>query len=177
MTFRGKPTFDGRRIESDRRSRDLPERRPRRNSGRNQPFWEGNGAGKGPLHSGCLVGRAGAAQHLAAACPITRTSSLMRDGDNSDFFDGRQIDDAVGETSKKVAPPLASKHDANFGVVQNDVHCSFKFAYERECKLDICPRRVKGCRVTQLGKRRGNNDQFHLSAARTCASASAIGMS
>jgi len=36
-----------------------------------------------------------------------------------------------------------SKKDANFGIVQNDFHCSFKFAYEGECELDICARRVE----------------------------------
>ena len=98
----------------------------------------------------------------------------MCDLDNAELFTSGLID---GETSKKVASSRASKYDAHLGISQNDVHRALELAHEGQSKFDICSCGLEGCCVTQLVKRGRNYDQLHLSAARTRASASAIGMS
>ena len=100
----------------------------------------------------------------------------MRHGENSKFLYGDLIDDAIWESTEDISPALASEHSTEQRVVQNEIGRSFKLSHKRETKLDTRLQRIECCCVMQFGERRWSNDELHFSAARTCARASAIGM-
>lgn len=100
----------------------------------------------------------------------------MCDGQNSQFVCGDLINDAIGESTENVSPTSAAKYCAEQRIGQDEICRSFKLGHKREAKVDVCFQCIERCCVMQLGKRGWSNNNLHFNAARTCASASAIGM-
>jgi len=101
---------------------------------------------------------------------------MMGHRDDAEFFARNLIDDAIGEPSKKVAASGATENCSELWVGQNDINRSFELRHKRAPKLDIRARCVERRSIVQFRKRGRNDDQLHFNAARTCARASAIGM-
>lgn len=101
---------------------------------------------------------------------------MMGNRDDAEFFARNLIDDAIGEPSKKVAVSGAAENCSELWVGQNDINRSLELRHKRAPKLDIRARRVECRSVAQFRKRGRNDDQLHFNVARTCARASAIGM-
>lgn len=101
---------------------------------------------------------------------------MMCDRDDAKLVGSNLIEDTVGKPAKCITAPGAAESRADEGIRQNAAYGSVKFGEERETELDIRARGIKRGGIAQLGERERNNDQFHFSAARTCARASAIGI-
>ena len=101
----------------------------------------------------------------------------MRYSDHSELVGADLVDDAVGEPAQQIAPPGTSEYGANLWVGQNLVYPALELREERKTQLEVVARRVEGGCVVQLGERSRDDDPFHLSAARTRASASSMGIS
>jgi hypothetical protein len=100
----------------------------------------------------------------------------MCDSDDANFVGCNLIENAVGEPAKNIAAPDSTEHCADLGIRQYVTCSSVNLGEERETKLGIRARGIKGGGILQLAKRERDNDQLHFSAARTLARASAIGM-
>jgi len=101
---------------------------------------------------------------------------MMRDRNDPNFVGGDLIENTVGKPAKNVTAPCTAEERSGKWVRQNAAYGSIKLGEEREAELGIRARGIEGCGIVQLAKRERNNDQLHFSAARTCARASAIGM-
>ena len=101
---------------------------------------------------------------------------MMCDRNDSNFVGRNLIENTVGEPTKKITAPGTAENRSDEGIRQNTTYGSIKLGEEREAELGIRARSIEGCGIVQLAKRERNNDQLHLSAARTRARASAIGM-
>ena len=96
---------------------------------------------------------------------------------NDPYFVGRNvIENTVREPAKDVAAVGRTEDAADIGVGQNTTYGPVKLSHERKAKLGVRARGIKGGGIVQLAKRKRNNDQLHFSAARTCAKASAMGI-
>jgi hypothetical protein len=100
----------------------------------------------------------------------------MRNCNDPDFVGRDLIENTIGKPGEYI-PALGSTEDrANVGVHQYTTRGSLELGDEREAKLGVRGRSIKGSSIVQLVKRKWNNDQFHFKAARTLARASAIGI-
>ena len=100
----------------------------------------------------------------------------MCDRNDPNFVGRDLIENAVWEPAKNITAPCSTEDRADMGIRQNVTYGPVKLGDERESKLGIRARGIKGGGIVQLAKGEGNNDQLHFSAARTLARASAIGM-
>lgn len=87
------------------------------------------------------------------------------------------IQDTAGEPAENIATTRAAEYRPEIRIGQNAIHGWLDLSHKRETKVRVCSRGVEGCGIVQLGKRERNDDQLHFIAVRTCARASAIGMS
>ena len=101
---------------------------------------------------------------------------MMCDCNDPNFVGRDMIENTVREPAKDITAPRTAKWRSGKWVRQNAAYGSIKLAEEREAELGIRARGIEGCGIVQLAKRERKNDQLHFSAARTCARASAIGM-
>ena len=101
---------------------------------------------------------------------------MMCDRNDANFVGRNLIEDTVGKPAESITASGAAEGRADEGIRQNAAYGSVKLGEEREPELDVCARGIKCGGIAQLGERERNNDQFHFSAARTCARASAIGI-
>ena len=68
------------------------------------------------------------------------------------------------------------KYGTKQWIGQNEIGRSFKLSHKRETKRYVRLQRIERSRIVQFSERRWRDDKIHFNAARTCASASAIGM-
>ena len=101
---------------------------------------------------------------------------MMCDRDDPDFVRRNLIENTVGEPTKKITAPGTAENRSDEGIRQNTTYRPIKLGEECEAEIGIRARGIEGGGIVQLAKRERNNDQLHFSAARTCARASAIGM-
>ena len=101
---------------------------------------------------------------------------MMRHSDDPNFLSGDLVDDAVGKSAEQLASSGAAKDCSGHGVRQNEICRSLKLSHECKPKFDIRFRHIENRSIMQLSKCERNNDELHFNAARTCARASAIGI-
>lgn len=101
---------------------------------------------------------------------------MMRYRNDAKFIGGDLIDDAVRKSAEEITASGTAKNRPEHGIFQDDTCCPLELGHEREAKFDIGLRRIEGRRIMQLGKRWRNNNEPHFRAARTWASACAIGI-
>lgn len=101
---------------------------------------------------------------------------MMRHSDDPKFLSDDLIDDAVGKPAEKMASSGAAKNCSEHRIRQNKICRSLKLGHECKPKLDIRFLRIKNRSIMQLSECERNNDELHFNAARTCARASAIGI-
>ena len=101
---------------------------------------------------------------------------MMRHSDDPKFLSRDLINDAVGKPAEKMAASGAAKNCSEHGVRQNEMCRSLKLGHECKPKFDIRFRRIENRSIAQLSECERNNDELHFNAARTCARASAIGI-
>ncbi len=109
-------------------------------------------------------------------CPVARASPVMCDGKDSKFLYGDLIDDAVWKSTEEISPTSATKYSTEQRIGENELGRSFKLSHKCETKLSIGFQCIERGGIVQFGKCQRSNDQLHFSDARTCASASEIGM-
>ena len=100
----------------------------------------------------------------------------MRDRNDAKLISGCLIDDAVGEAAEKAASLSAPIDWAELRILQNKARASFKLCHKGATQFDIGPSRIERCRIMKFSKGKRDNDELHFNAARTCARASAIGI-
>ena len=100
----------------------------------------------------------------------------MRHRDDPNFVGRNLIEKTVRKSTQDIPAPRPAEDRADKGIRQYGTYGSVKLGDEREAKLDIRTRGIEGGGILQLAKRERKNNQLHFRAARTRASASAIGM-
>ena len=100
----------------------------------------------------------------------------MRNCNDPDFVGCNLIENTVGKPTKDIPAKCATKDRANLGVRQYTTCSSVELGQEREAKVGVRARSIKGGGIAQLVERKGDYDQLHFRAARTLSSASDIGM-
>ena len=58
-------------------------------------------------------------------------------GENSKFFCGGMIDDAIWEPTEDIVPAITTKYSTDQRIGQNEIGRSFKLSHKCETKLDI----------------------------------------
>ena len=100
----------------------------------------------------------------------------MCDRNDPNFVGRNVIENTVREPAKDKTAPGSTEDRADVWIHQNATYGSIKFGDKREAKLGIRARGIESSRIVQFAKRKRDSDYLHFSAARTLASASAIGM-
>lgn len=67
--------------------------------------------------------------------------------ENSKFFSGDMIDDAIWEPTENIVPAITTKYSTRQRICQNGIGRSFKLSHKCETKLDIRLQRIEGSRV------------------------------
>ena len=101
---------------------------------------------------------------------------MMCHGDDAKFLGRNLIDDAMGKPAKEISAPISTEDGAEVGIRQQGINRPLELGHKRKSKFDVCALGIESSRIVQFRERRRNDDQLHFNAARTCARASAIGI-
>ena len=100
----------------------------------------------------------------------------MCDRNDPDFAGSNLIEDTVGKPTKDLPALGVTEDRANMGIRQYTTCGAVELGDEREAKLGVRGRSIKGGSIVQLVERKRDYDQLHFKAARTLAIPSASGI-